>query len=71
MCLLIGFSFNISSNAPPHNIRKMARKIVIVEPEYDGSSGKSSIIYYDLIIPVILHRPVGGSKVSLSEKILQ
>ena len=45
----------------------MARKIVIVEPEYDGSSGKSSIIYYDLIIPVILHRPVGGSKVSLSE----
>ena len=32
---------------------------------------KSTIIYYDLIIPVILHRSVGGSKVSLSEKIPQ
>ena len=47
----------------------MARKSVIVEPEYDGKGDKSTIIYYDLIIPVILHGSVGGSKVSLSEKI--
>ena len=49
----------------------MARKSVIVEPEYDERGDKSTIIYYDLIIPVILYRFVGGSKVSLSEKIPQ
>ena len=46
-------------------------KNVIEEPEYHGRGQKSTIIYYDLIIPVILHRAVGGSKVSLSEKIPQ
>ena len=49
----------------------MARKSVIEEPEYHGRSDKSTIIYYDLIKPVSLHRVVGGSKVSLSEKNLQ
>ena len=34
----------------------MARKSVIEEPEYHGRGGKSSITYYDLIIPVSLHR---------------
>ena len=46
-------------------------KNVIEEPEYHGRGQKSTIIYNDLIIPVILHRAVGGSKVSLSEKIPQ
>ena len=49
----------------------MARKSVIEEPEYHGRGDKSTIIYYNLIIPVSLHRAVGGSKVSLSEKIPQ
>ena len=49
----------------------MPRKSVIEEPECHGRGDKSTIIYYDLIIPVILHRPVEGSKVSLSEKIPQ
>ena len=49
----------------------MARKSVIEEPEYHGRGDKNAITYYDLIIPVILHRAVGGSKVSLSEKIPQ
>ena len=49
----------------------MARKSVIEEPEYHGRGDKSTITYYDLIIPVILHRAVGGPKVSLSEKIPQ
>ena len=52
----------------------MARKSVIEEPEYHGRGDKSTITYYDLIIPVIksiLHRAVGGSKVSLLEKIPQ
>ena len=43
----------------------MARKSVIEESEYHGRSGKSTITYNDLIIPVILHRAVGA----LSEKI--
>ena len=47
----------------------MARKSVIEEPEYHARGDKSTIMYYDLIIPVILHRSVGGSKVSLPEKI--
>ena len=47
----------------------MARKSVTEEPEYHGRGDKSTITYYDLIIPVILHRAVGGPKVSLSEKI--
>ena len=47
----------------------MARKSAVVEPEYHGRGDKSTIIYYDLIIPVILHRSVKGSEVSLSEKI--
>ena len=46
-------------------------KSVIKESEYHGKGHKSTIIYYDLIIPVILHRAVKGSKVSLSEKIPQ
>ena len=46
-------------------------KSAIEEPEYHGKGHESTIIYYDLIIPVILHRVVGGSKVSLSEKIPQ
>ena len=46
-------------------------KSVIEEPEYHEKGDESTIIYYDLIIPVILHRAVGGSKVSLSEKIPQ
>ena len=49
----------------------MARKRVIEEPEYYGRGDKSTITYYDLIIPVILHRTVEGSKVTLSEKIPQ
>ena len=67
------FFFTFSSNAPSHNIRKMAllSKSVIEEPEYHGRGHKSTITYYDLIISVILHRAVGGSKISLSEKIPQ
>ena len=49
----------------------MARKTVIEEPEYHGRGDKSTITYYDLIIPMILHRAAEGSKVSLSEKISQ
>ena len=49
----------------------MIRKSVIEEPEYHGRGGKSTIIYYDLIIPVILHRFVGNFKVTLLEKIPQ
>ena len=49
----------------------MARKNVIEEPEYYGRGDKSTVTYYDLIIPVILHRAIGGPKVSLSEKIPQ
>ena len=46
-------------------------KSVIDEPEYHGKVHESTIIHYMLIIPVILHISVGGSKVSLSEKIPQ
>ena len=46
-------------------------KSVIEELEYHGKGHESTIIYYELIIPVIIHRSVGGSKVSLSEKIPQ
>ena len=46
-------------------------KTVIEKPEYHGRDHKSTIICYDLIIPVILHWAVGGSKVSLPEKIPQ
>ena len=46
-------------------------KSVIEEPKYHGKGHESAIIYYELIVPVILHRSVGGSKVSLSEKIPQ
>ena len=49
----------------------MTRKSVIEEPEHHGRFGKSTIIYFDLIIPVILHRFVGNFKVTLLEKILQ
>ena len=49
----------------------MARKSVIEEPEYHGRGDKSTIIYYDLVIPVSFHSAVGGSKVSLSKKIPQ
>ena len=49
----------------------MARKSVIEEPEYHGRGDKSTITYYDLIIPRILHRAVGGSKVPLSKNIPQ
>ena len=40
----------------------MARKSVIEESECHGRSGKSTITYNDLIIPVILHRAVGEDK---------
>ena len=46
-------------------------KSVIKEPEYHGKGHEGTIIYYDLIISVILHRAVGSSKVSLSQKIPQ
>ena len=46
-------------------------KSVIEDAEYHGKGHESTIIYYDLIITVILHRAVGESKVSLSEKIPQ
>ena len=46
-------------------------KNVIDEPEYHGKVHESTIIHYMLIIPMILHRSVGGSKVFLSEKISQ
>ena len=47
-------------------------KSVIEEPEHHGGGGhKSTIIHYYLIIPGILNRPVGVSKVSLLEKIAQ
>ena len=46
-------------------------KSVIDEAEYHGKVHESTIIDYMLTIPVILHRSVGGSKVSLSEKIPQ
>ena len=46
-------------------------KSVIEEPEYHGKGHGSTIIYYELIIPVILHRSVGVPKVSLSDKIQQ
>ena len=46
-------------------------KNVIEEPEYHRRGHKNTIIYYDLIIPLILHRGVGGCKVSVSEKIPQ
>ena len=46
-------------------------KSVIVEPEYQGKGHESTIIYYELIITVTLHRSVGGFTVSLSEKIPQ
>ena len=49
----------------------MTRKSVIEEPEYHGRGDKSTITYYDLIIPVILHRAVGGPNISLSKKIAQ
>ena len=67
------FLLTFSSNTPSHNIRKIAlfSKSVIEEPEYHEKGHESTIIYYDLIILVILHRAVGGSKVSLSEKIPQ
>ena len=49
----------------------MAKKSVIVEPEYHGRGEKSITIFYNLIIPVILDGSVWGSKVSLWEKIPQ
>ena len=49
----------------------MARKGVIVETESHGRGDKSTIIYYDFMIPVRLDRAVGGSKFLLSEKIPQ
>ena len=49
----------------------LVSKSVIEEPEYRGRGDKSTITYYDSIITVILQRAVGGSKVSLSEKIPQ
>ena len=49
----------------------MPRKRVIEEFQYHERVDKSTIIYYDLITPVILNRFAGGFKVSLSEKIPQ
>ena len=51
---------------------ELLSKSVIDEPEYHGKGHDSTIIYYyHLIIPVTLHRTVGGSKVSLLETIPQ
>ena len=47
----------------------LLRKSVIDELEYHGRGHKSTRTYYDLIIPVILHRAVGDTKISMSEKI--
>ena len=49
----------------------LLRKSVIDELEYHGRGDKSTRTYYDLIIPVILHRAVGDTKVPISEKIPQ
>ena len=67
------FLLTFSSDAPSHNIRKIAllSKSVIEETEYHGKGHESTINYYKLIITVTLHRSVGGSKVSLSDKIPQ
>ena len=67
------FLVTFNSNPLSHNIRKMVllSKSVIEEPEYHGKVHESTNIHYMLIIPVILHISVGGSKVSLSEKIPQ
>ena len=46
-------------------------KSVIEKPEYHGKGHDITKIYYKLIIPVVLHRCVGDSKFSLSEKIPQ
>ena len=43
-------------------------KSVIEEPEYHGKGHNSTMIYYEMLIPVILHRSVGGCKVSVSER---
>ena len=48
---------------------ELLSKSVIEEPEYDGKDHESTIMYYMLIIPVISHISIGGSKVFLSEKI--
>ena len=46
-------------------------KSVIEKPEYRGGGDKSTKTYCNLTIPVILHKAVGGSKVSVLEKIPQ
>ena len=52
---------------------KTARKDFAKESDYHGRAGKSPIIQYNnnLVNPVISHRFVESSKVSISEKILQ
>ena len=50
---------------------ELLSKSVIEKTGYHGEGHESTIIYYDLKIPVILHRAVGGSNVSLLEKIPQ
>ena len=47
----------------------MARKCFIEEPEYYERGHKSTIIYYNLMIPVIFHRFVASFKVFLAENI--
>ena len=42
----------------------MERKSVIEKPEYHGRGDKSTITYYNLIIPVILLRTVRGSSMA-------
>ena len=49
----------------------MARKSAIKGPEYHGKGDKDTTNYYDLLIPVILHRFLECFKASLSEKIPQ
>ena len=67
------FLLIFSSNTSSHNRKKtiLLSKSVIEEPAYRGRGHKSTKTYYNLIIPVILHKAAWGSKVSLSEKIPQ
>ena len=46
----------------------MARKNVIEETEYHGRGGKSTIIQYNLIIPVTLNRSVKAPRFPYQER---
>ena len=61
--------FNIARILLEYTITLRRKKSISEEPEYHGRGDKSTITYYHLIIPVILQRCVGGSKVFPSDKI--